>query len=51
MTLTFVIFAIYHQIKTSIDFWCTWKLNLKSLIQLSEALSIKLTRTHDNNIY
>ena len=32
--------TFYYQIKTPISFWCRWRLNLKSLIQLSEILSI-----------
>ena len=38
--------ALYHQIKTLIDFWCRRKLNPRSLIQLSEILPIELTETH-----
>ena len=43
--------VFYHQIKTSIKFFflCRRKLNLKSFIQLSETLSIELTRTHESN--
>ena len=35
-----------YGIKTPISFWCRRGLNLKSLIQLSETLLIKLTGTH-----
>ena len=33
--------ALYYQIKTLIGFWCRRRLNLKSLIQLSEILLIE----------
>ena len=39
--------ALYHQTKTPISFLCSRGLNLKSLIQLSETLPVKLTRTHN----
>ena len=32
--------VFYHQIKTLINFWCRQELNPKSLIQLSEILSL-----------
>ena len=38
--------ALYHQTKTSIDFWYRQELNLRSLIQPLETLLVKLTRTH-----
>ena len=38
--------ALYHHIKTLIDFWCRRKLNLRSLIQPSEILPVELTETH-----
>ena len=38
--------AIYHQMKTLIDFWCIWRLNPRSLIQPSETLPIELTGTY-----
>ena len=41
-----LIIALYYQIKTSINFWYKRGLNPKSLIQLSEILSVKLTGTH-----
>ena len=37
--------ALYHQTKTPIGFWCKQGMNLKSLIQPSETLLVKLTRT------
>ena len=37
---------LYHQIKIPINFWCRWRLNLKSLIQQSETLLVKLTRVY-----
>ena len=42
--------ALYHQTKTLINFWCRWKLNLRSLIQPLETLPIELTKTHKLNI-
>ena len=36
-------FALYHQTKTLINFWCKRRLNLKSFIQPSETLLVKLT--------
>ena len=36
----------YYQTKTSIDLWCRRRLNLKSLIQSSKNLRVKLIRTH-----
>ena len=41
--------ALYHQSKTSISFWCRQGLNPRSLIQPSETLTVKLTRTHQGN--
>ena len=38
--------ALYHQTKTPINFWCRRGLNPRSLIQLSETLSIELIGTH-----
>ena len=38
--------ALYHQTKKPISFWCRWKLNFKSLIQLSETYPVELTGTH-----
>ena len=35
--------ALYHQTKTLIGFWFSWRLNSRSLIQPSETLSIELT--------
>ena len=36
----------YHQTKIPIGFWCKQRLNLRSLIQTLETLSIELTGTH-----
>ena len=36
----------YYQTKTPIGFWYKGGLNLKSLIQPSETLSVELTETH-----
>ena len=38
--------SLYHQIKILINLWYRWRLNLKSLIQLSEILPVELTETH-----
>ena len=38
--------ALYHQTKTSINFWCRQELNPRSLIQPSETLPVELTGTH-----
>ena len=38
--------ALYHQNETPISFWCRQGLNPRSLIQLSETLTVELTRTH-----
>ena len=38
--------TLYHQIKTSISFWCRQGLNLKSLIQPSKILLVELTGTY-----
>jgi len=35
--------AFYHQTNTLISFWYRRKLNSRSLIQLSETLSVELT--------
>ena len=43
--------ALYHQTKTPISFWCRWGLNLRSLIQPSEILPVKLTGTHITELY
>ena len=42
-----LIIVLYHQIKTSICFWCRKKLNPRSLIQLLETLPVELTWTHN----
>ena len=41
-----IMIVLYHQIKTSISFWCKRRLNPKSLIQPLKILPIKLTETH-----
>ena len=41
-----LIIALYYQTKISINFWCRRGLNLRSLIQSSETLPVKLTWTH-----
>ena len=41
--------TLYHQIKTPINFLCRRELNIRSLIQPSETLSIELTETHKGN--
>ena len=41
-----LIIVLYHQTKTLISFWCWRGLNLRSLIQSLQTLSIELTRTH-----
>ena len=38
--------TLYHQIKTSINFWYRQGLNPRSLIQPSEILPIELIGTH-----
>ena len=38
--------ALYHQIKTPINFWYRRGLNPISLIQPSETLPVELTETH-----
>ena len=38
--------TLYYQTKISIDPWCRRELNLKSLIQSSKTLRVKLIRTH-----
>ena len=45
-TYGIMIIAFYHQTKTPIGFWCRRELNPRSLIQLSETLSVELIRTH-----
>ena len=40
--------TIYHHTKISISFWYRQGLNLRSLIQLSETLLVKLTGTHEH---
>ena len=40
-----MVFA-YHQSKTPISFWYRRRLNPRSLIQLSETLSVELTGIH-----
>ena len=40
--------VFYHQTKTPINFWCRWRLNLRSLIQPLETLPIELVETHYN---
>ena len=42
--------TFYHQIKISISFWWRQRLNLRSLIQSSEILTIELTKTHKNKV-
>ena len=39
--------AFYHQTKIPINFWCRQKLNLRSLIEPSEILSVELNKTHN----
>ena len=41
-----MIIVFYHQTKTPIGFWCRRELNPRSLIQLSEILSVELIKTH-----
>ena len=43
--------TLYHQTKIPIGFWYRRELNPKSLIQPSETLPIKLTRTHQSLQY
>jgi len=38
--------ALYHRIKTTIGFWCRWRLNPRSLIEPSESLPVGLTGTY-----
>ena len=38
--------ALCYQTKTPTNFWCKQRLNLRSLIQPSKTLLVKLTRTH-----
>ena len=47
--LTFLIKIHYHQIKTLISFWYRQELNLKSIIQPSNILSIELIGTHQTS--
>ena len=44
-----VLTVFYYHTKTPIDFWYRRRLNLKSIIQLSETLLVEVTETH--NIY
>ena len=44
-TKVFVIFD-YFQLEFPIDFWYRWELNLESLIQPSDTLSVEQIRTH-----
>ena len=46
-----LIIALYYQIKTPIDFWYKWRLNVRSLIQPSETLPVKLTGTYMNKVF
>ena len=46
MSSTFDDCALYHQTKTSINFWFRWELNPRTLIQPSDILPVKLTKTH-----
>ena len=41
----------YHQTKTPISFWYRRRLNLKSIIQLSDILPIELTYSEINPIF
>ena len=45
-TYGIMIIVFYHQTKTPIGFWCRRELNPRSLIQLSEILSVELIKTH-----
>ena len=38
--------TFYYQTKTSIDFWCRWRLNPNFFIQSSETLLVELTGTY-----
>ena len=42
--------ALYHQTKTPIGFLYRWRLNIRSLIQLSEILPIELIGTHKEEV-
>ena len=42
-----LVIALYHHIKTPISFWCSRRLNSRSLIQSSETLLVELTRTYN----
>ena len=42
--------ALYHQTKTPVDFWYRRGLDSRSLIQLSNTLSVELTGTHSECI-
>ena len=46
MSSTFDDCALYHQTKISINFWFRWELNPRTLIQPSDILPVKLTKTH-----
>ena len=41
-----LIIALYYQTKDTNQFWCTLRLNPRSLIQLSKILPVELIRTH-----
>ena len=43
---SFLIIALYYQVKTLIGFWCRQKLNSKFLIQSSETLLVELIGTY-----
>ena len=45
--LWFLIRALYHQSKITINFWYRQRLNHRSLILPSETLLVKLTETHE----
>ena len=49
--LTYDVRSYYHQIKTPINFLCSWRLNLRSLIQPSKTLSVELTETHTTSLH
>ena len=49
--LTYDVRSYYHQIKTPINFLCSWRLNLRSLIQPSKTLSVELTETHATSLH
>ena len=45
-----LIITLYHQSKTPMSFYYKRRLNLRSLIQLSETLSVELTGTYQNQL-